>query len=245
MHEGANAFNKARRAKIESILPPDFSWAELYELNIKELNILKLAAMGFLDALVQAAHSGLDLNQFMLEETIRSAEDENEEVEWSGGHGGLFTQADIYALYHANMSTMRCLGIYGHYLNDLASMVSKGGDGSDDAFFKAVSIDRTVLTCPTFAARLAKAEFFGEKKFFLRLRKATGGKPHDNLLIHQDLRFMLQLFHEVKALGSFILSDADVLFIKELKVYSDKGDDPARSLMRFIQRWKAEKPSAT
>lgn len=140
---------------------------------------------------------------------------------------------------------MRCLGIYGHYMNDLVSMVGKGGDGSDAAFFKAVSIDRTVLTCPTFAARLARAEFFGEKKFFLRLRKATEGKPHDNLLIHQDLRFMLQLFHEVKTLGSFILSDADVLFIKVLKVYSDKGDDPARSLMRFIQRWKREKPSAT
>jgi hypothetical protein len=124
-------------------------------------------------------------------------------------------------------------------------MVGKGGDGSDDAFFKAVTIDRTVLSCPTFATRLARAEFFGEKQFFLHLRKATKGKPHDNLLVHEDLRFMLQLFHEANALNSLTLTDADMLFIKELKVYTDNGADPARSLMRFIQRWKAEKQSAT
>lgn len=106
MHEEANALNKARRAKIENILPPNFSWAELYELNIKEMSILAFATMGLLDALVQAAHSGLDLNQFMLEEAIRSTEDENEEVEWSGGHGGLFTQADIYA--YTTQTCPRC-----------------------------------------------------------------------------------------------------------------------------------------
>lgn len=245
MEEEARALFKAKRDNIEGMLPPDFSWAYLYELNIKEMNILTLATLGFLDKLVQAAHAGFDLNQFLFEEAIRSAQDEREEVEWSGGYGGLFTEADVFAVQHANQSAMRCLGIYGHYLNDLVSMVSQGGDGSDDAFFKAVTIDRTVLTCPTFAARLARAEFFGEKKFFLHLRKAIKGKPHDNLLIHQDLRSILQLFHEANVLGSLTLTDADMLFIKELKVYTDKGHDPARSLMRFIQRWKAEKQSAT
>lgn len=245
MGEEARALVKANRDKVEGMLPPDFSWAELYELNIKEMNILALAAMGFLDKLVQAAHAGLELNQFLLEEAICSSQDEDEEVEWSGGHGGLFTKADVFAVQHANQTAMRCLGIYGHYLNDFVGMVRKGGDGSDDAFFMAVTIDRTVLTCPTFAARLARAEFFDEKRFFLHLRKAIKGKPHDNLLIHQDLRFMLQVLHESNTLASLTLSEADVLFIKELKIYTDQGEEPARSLMRFIQRWKRDKPSAT
>ncbi len=245
MEEESRALFKAKRDKIESMLPPDFSWAELYELNIKEMNILTLAATGSLDRLLQAAHAGFDLNQFLFEEAIRSHQDKNKEVEWSGGHGGLFTEADVFAVQQANQSALRCLGIYGHYLNELVSMVSKGGNGSDDAFFKAVTIDRTVLTCRTFAARLARAEFFGEKMFFLHLRKATKGKPHDSLLMHQDLRYLLQFFHEAGILGSLTLTDVDILFIRELKVYSDSGDDPARSLMRFIQRWKAEKHSAT
>jgi hypothetical protein len=137
------------------------------------------------------------------------------------------------------------MSIYGHYLNDLVKQVRDGKDPLNNAFFYAVSIDRTVLSCPTFAARLSRAEFFGEKQFMLRLRKSVKGKPHDALLQHRDLRFVLQLFHEMKTLASFSLDEADLLFITELKLYQDAGQDPTRSLMRFIQRWKAEKSTAT
>ncbi len=245
LFEEVRALSRAKRDNVESHLSPDFAWAELYELNIKEMNILSLAAMGLLDMLIQTAQTGSDLNQFIIEETIRSSETENEGGTWSGGHEGQFTEADMFAVYYANIYSMRCLGIYGHYLNDLVSIVGKGGEGSDEAFFKAVTIDRSVLTCSAFAARLARAEFFDDKKFFLRLRKAIKGKPHDNLLVHQDLRLILQLLHETQSLNALTLSDADVLFIKELKLYTSCGEDPARSLMRFIQRWKHEKQSAT
>jgi len=239
------ALASTNREKIEKLLPDDFSWAMLYELQAKELFILSLAALGFLDKLSQAARAGLDINQFLMEAAIREEENENGEFEWSGGHGGLFTEADTIATTHATQNSWRCLSIYGQYLNDLVKLVREGNDGADDAYFKAVNIDRTVLTCPTFAARLARAEYFGEKKFIFRLRKAVKGKPHDSLLLHQDLRTVLQFFHEINTISLFTLDEADLLFIKELKVYQDAGKDPARSLMRFIQRWKAEKSPAT
>lgn len=56
---------------------------------------------------------------------------------------------------------------------------------------------------------------------------------------------MLQILHEVKALPNLSLTEADLLFIQELKIYSDSGVDPSRGLMRFIQRWKAERPLST
>ncbi len=227
---------QSKREKMEKLLPPDFTWAELYELNIKELNIIGVAVMGLLDPLVQAAREGLNLNEFLLQETITADED------YDGGHNGLFTMTEVFAVHYANMGMLFGLFYYGHYTNELVAM-AKIGD--DDAFFKAVRVDPTVLTCPSFAARLARARVFGEKHFMQRLHRATKTKPHEALLIHQDLRFMLQLFHEAKALPDLTLTEADLLFIRELKLYSDKGADPARSLMRFIQRWKADKSTAT
>lgn len=232
----------ANREEAEKLLPPAFAWANLYELEVKELFLLNLAAIGFLDKMEQAHRDGLDLNQYVIDECIREAESQSEESHWSGGHGGLFTEADVFAISYASQASWNCVNIYGHYLNDLVKQVRDGKDLQDNAFFYAVSIDRTVLCCPTFTARLSRAEFFGEKRFMLRLTKATKGKPHIALMQHRDLRGVLQFLHEMKALASLTLDEADLLFIQELKLYQDAGDDPARSLMRFIQRWKAEKP---
>ena len=244
-YQDAQDLAASKRKVIEKLLPSDFSWSWLYELELKQMLILNLAVMGLLDKVIQAYRAGLDMNQYFLEAATDDFEDDNDEEEWTGGHGGVYTESDLLSTTHAVQNAMRCLGIYGHYLNDLVDEVRKGGKNADDAFFKAISIDRTVLTCTPFASRHAKAEYFREKHFLLRLRKAIKGKPHDALLVHQDLRSILQLFYEMKILSELTLDEADYLFIKELKLYQDGGKDPAHSLMRFIQRWKADKESAT
>lgn len=230
------------REKVEKLLPSDFTWAELYDLSVRELIILGLAVTGQLDPLNQAAREGLNLNEFVVEEAFRNMNSDEDDEDYTGGHSGLYKMEDVIAVHYANMGMLLGIFYYGRYLND---MVAKVREGDDDAFFQAIRIDPTVLTSPTFAARLARAHVFGEKRFMQRLHAATKSKPHEALLMNQDLRFMLQIMHETKALTDMTLSRADVLFIQELKLYSDKGADPARSLMRFIQRWKAEKQPAT
>ena len=229
---------QSKREKIESVLPADFTWAELYELSTQEMNILSMAVFGMLEPLAQAAREGLDLNEFMVNETIRGMELDDNDEDYDGGHNGMFKMHDVFALVQANLGMMLGLFYYGYYMNDLVTM-SRNGD--DNAFFKAVRVDQTVLAIPTFAARLARARIFGDENFMLRLHKATKSKPHEALLMNQDMRFMLQVLHEAKVLPALTLSEADLLFIKELNLYSNKGADPARSLMRFIQRWKAER----
>lgn len=234
---------QTKREKVEKLLPADFTWSDLYDLSVRELNILGLAVTGLLDPLNQAAHEGLNLNEFVVEETIRNMNsDEDDDEDYTGGHGGLYKMEDVIAVHYANMGMLLGVFYYGRYLND---MVAKARAGDEDSFFQAIRVDPTVLTSPSFAARLARAHVFGEKRFMQRLHAATKAKPHEALLMNQDLRFMLQIMHETKALTDLTLSKADVLFIQELKLYSDKGADPARSLMRFIQRWKADKQSAT
>jgi hypothetical protein len=198
-----------------------------------------------LDMLVQAYQSGLDLHQYLLDFIIRESENEAVEIEWAGGHGGIYTEADLLGTTHAFQNSWRSMSIYGHFLNDIVKKVRNGEDEDDDAFFNALRIDRTILTCPTFAARLARAEYFGEKDFMRRLHRAVKEKPHDALLVHQDLRSMLQVFEDIQILDDLSLNETDLLFIQELKLYQDAGKDPARSLMRFIQRWKEQKSPAT
>ena len=231
---------QAKRAKMEKLLPANFTWAELYDLSAQQLNILGLAVMGLLDPLAQAAREGLNLNEFLVQEAVRDMNSGEDGEDYSGGHNGLFKIEDVIAVHYANLGMLLGVFHYGHYLNDLVAMAR---NGNDDAYFKAVRVDQTALTCPSFAARLARAHLFGEKKFMRRLRSAMNAKPHDALLMNQDLRFMLHILHEAKALADLTLSEADVLFIQELKLYSDNGKDPARSLMRFIQRWKADHPA--
>ena len=54
----------------------------------------------------------------------------------------------------------------------LGALVEQVKRGSSEAFFKAVSVDRSILTCPTFADRLSLAELKNDKQFFIHLRKA-------------------------------------------------------------------------
>lgn len=234
---------QSKREKIEKLLPPDFTWAELYELSPQEMNIVSMTVIGLLEPLAQAAREGMNLNEFLVNEAIRSSleTDGENDGNYDGGHGGLFKIHDLFAVNQANLGMMLGLFYYGYYTNDLVAMAK---NGNDDAFFKAVRIDQTVLFCSSFAARLSRARMFGDKHFLLRLHRATKSKPHEALLMNQDLRFMLQLMHEAKVLPNLTLSETDLLFIHELKLYSNKGADPARSLMRFIQRWRQDREQA-
>jgi hypothetical protein len=232
------------RDEFEKDLPVDFAWSYLYELEYKQLVLLSLACFGLLEKFIKAHEKGLDLNVFMMDEITRLFDSSDEDIEWSGGHEGKYTKSDLYAIHRANECTWRCLGIYGDYLNDLVKKVRNGEDEDDEAFFNAIRIDRTVLTSPTFSARLARAEFFGEKRFLQRLHKAIKEKPHDKLLEYQDMRNMLRVIQDLNMINGLSMKEADYLFIRELKLYQNTaGAD--RSLMRFIQRWKAQQSSTT
>ena len=52
---------------------------------------------------------------------------------------------------------------------------------------------------------------------------------------------VLQATHEAGQLQGLSMTEADKLFIHELWVYSDEGEDPARSLHRFILRFRNNK----
>ncbi len=74
---------QSKREKVETLLPLDFTWAELYELSTKELKILSMAIMGLLEPpLAKAAREGVNLNEFLIDEVIRSLEADEDDGDY-------------------------------------------------------------------------------------------------------------------------------------------------------------------
>ncbi len=101
--------------------------------------------------------------------------EKEELIEWNGGTGGRFTKADVIAMLTVMQRDVLSIMVYKKSLCALIEEVRDGGEGSDAALMNAVRIDRTVVTCPSVAARISQAEAMGETGFFLRLRSALNG----------------------------------------------------------------------
>lgn len=220
------------------IIPADFSWAPIYELSMVQGLLLLLASLGALSAVSSALEgSKAPVEDFI--EAIRKFEpgDPNDGT-WNGGDGGIFQKHDVVALVVVMSKQIECLGTFGKYLSDLVQDVR---DNSEESFIKAVRIDPTILACEPFAAYMSKRHLRGKDDIFHLIGNGLRGK-WKKPASHFNLRVILQAAFEGGLLEKLsALSEADRFFIQELRIYSDKGEDPARSLLRFISRWKASR----
>jgi hypothetical protein len=225
----------------EKVLGSGSWWAWAYELSVIQHSALFYWSIGQLDKLRAALDADKDKNQVILD-FARSYVPGDEIDRLFESEGEEFRKALAMSLLLALMRQMECLEKEGSYISDL---VQKVANHEDEALFKALHIDRTLVSCPTFAARIARAEIEDDKLFFANLaralktrwKKKSPQKKED----HKDLRIMLQATYESGQLQKMSMTEADELFIKELAVYSEDGEDPARSLQRFILRFKNNK----
>ncbi len=225
----------------EKVLGSGSWWAWAYELSIVQHQALFFWSIGQLDKLLAALDASMDKNQAVLDfvKSYLPGEEIDRlfELESDASRKTL-----AMSLLLALMRQIECLETEGGYISDL---VQKVANHEDEALFKALHIDRTLVSCPTVAARIARAEIEDDKLFFANLARALKTrwkkKSPQKREEHKDLRIMLQAAYESGQLQRMSITEADELFIKELAVYSDDGEDPARSLQRFILRFKNNK----
>ena len=214
-------------------------WAWVYELSMFQHIALFLQMAGLADRLLSAINSAGDKTQALLNLFANYEPSEEEIKRLSEGENRQFRMALFVGLWFALMRQIECVGREGCYLSDL---VERGGKGEDEALLRALRIDRTIISCPTFGERVTRADIERDDAFFKNIAnllrkkwKKTAPRKKEN---HRDLRFMLQASDEMGVLKNLSMTQADELFIRELGVYGDGGDDPARSLQRFILRWR-------
>jgi hypothetical protein len=203
----------ASKERINKLLEKDFYWAEVYEFTFIEHLSFLMMAMDKIDFLKESQNAPDPTQHFMDNLEV----DDDSEL-WTGGWNGIFKKQDLIGLAFALQRTILSIMIYQKTMQTLVGEVRQG---NDDSLFDAVRIDRSIVACPTFAARIAKAEFLHDKQFFLRLVKAFKGPTKKYWQSYQDLRFAL---YTLRDLGFDKLTDNQLvdLLVNQLKVYPDR-----------------------
>ena len=214
--------------KFSEIFTPGFYWSELYELPFLTHLAFAVKIVGIEQDFTNAAQSA-DPQQTLLDRI------DDDHPDWPGGADGRFEPKHLAGAVISLSYSLESLVVYSKYLNELVDDVRKG---HDTALFKAVQIDRSITSCPTFADRIAQAELEQDDSFFKKLSNALKTKPNKPTEEYRELRFILQALEEADGLQALTIESAYQLLCVDLNLYPQEGEDPARSLWRFISRWK-------
>lgn len=209
MQELPELIRTAPKEKISELLDKEFYWAEVYELPFHHQIALLFCALGRVQKLIEVSKSP-DPNQAALEWF------ENDDIDdWNGGEGGVFQKKHIIGLTVALQRNVLSIMLFHRTLD---KMVEDVRAGKVESLFQAVRLDRSIVACPTFADRIAKAELENDKMFFLHLRSALKGPSKKQWEAYKDLRYALYM---LKELGFDKMSDAKLedLLVHKLKLY--------------------------
>lgn len=211
IQELPDLLNSASEDKVKEILDQGLYWADAYELSFQELLAQLICALGCHQELHKAARSD-DPTQAAFS-IFQNVEYET----WKGGLEGLFEISDVVGLFAALQRNVLSIMLFHRTLN---AMVDEVRNGDDDSLFNAVRIDRSIITCPTFALRISKAEIKNDKKFFIRLRSSLKGPSKKHWEAYKDLRYAFFILRES---GFDKMSDAQLeeLLVHQLKLYPD------------------------
>ncbi|WP_269532836.1 hypothetical protein [Chitinimonas sp. BJYL2] len=202
------------KEEVDALLGDNFVWSAAYEWSFLETLACLLVALGKAADLAKWAESN-DPTQALIDDMHL-----DEPSEWSCPFGGIFTKAQVIGLSAILQRNIQSLMIHHRSINALVAEVKACDANWQEPFFNAVRIDRSVLTCPTFALRLTRAELEKDRHFFLRLRSAIKGPSQKHWQSYQDLRFVFVMLREM---GFDRLSDKQMerLLIHELQLYPD------------------------
>lgn len=238
--------------RLYSILRDNFGWNYLYECSLKETSIFYYAALGLIPIIQERVSQGVEVNKAIMDVASQAEKYTNDifEEAFAGcsekptieelkavrfGLGSMFDFSDLFALAYALLGHITALRKFG---KDMSQLVADVDNGIDESFFHAVRIDPTVLACPPFVKRMSMAQLQGNSRFIGLVGNALKVKWKKPKVDLDPLRVILHGLNDSGQLETLSEKEADALLIKQLQVYSDDGEDPARSLYRFIQRWK-------
>lgn len=222
--------------RLKEVLGTGYHWAEIYEFGFTDQIAHLVTALGWTGLLRDAATS--DDPQ---ERILQWGADSGELDQWYEANEETLEKRRLIWLVVVLQRNILSIMLYHRPLSALVAEVRQGLEGSDDAFFKAVRVDRSILSCPTFSDRLAHAELLNEKAFFLRLRSALKGPLKKHWEALHDLRYAIAILREM---GFDRLSDAQLedLFVNKLKLYP-KHESARKNLRKHF--YEAKRVSTT
>jgi hypothetical protein len=204
---------RSKPGKLKKILGKDYHWSSIYELGFAEQIACLMVLLGWQGFLKDAAAS-----ENPQASVLQWFEDGSVLDQWYEENKDVLEKRHLIWLTVVMQRNVLSIMLFHRPLSAFVEEVRQGGPGCDDAFFKAVRVDRSILSCPTFADRLAYAELTQDKTFFLRLRSALKGPLKKHMEALKDLRYAIAILREF---GFESMSDTKLedLFVNRLKLY--------------------------
>lgn len=224
--EMARLMEEMPENKFDELMGHGYDWGAIYEYSFIEHTAIAFIAFGRQD-LLRAAIESPDPQQFVLD-AIDLDEDQLEEPK------GGWEKSVLIALVYSLQRTILSVLLYQRSLSELVREVRE--DHNMDSLFDAVRVDRAIISCPTIAEKIAKAQLRNNKAFFIRLRNALKGPTQKHWQAYCDLRYSLAALRE---LGFDKLTDDQLeqLLVHDLKVYPNTSS-ARKNLRAQYQRSK-------
>lgn len=217
----------AKRAdRVKLLFDHAGSWGRLYEWDQVKLLAAFLVITGSTNDVVAAAQSE-DPNGELLSKI---------EDEWEPEGLTEHEQALACAVTLAVIGNFNALRIFSLTITE---MVSQAADGSDDALFKAVTVDRSVVQAEPIARSICRAQLSGDESFMQKLAKAiTRTVPRRPRKKFDDLRYILAVLDETVGLKNLTHAEIAKIVIDDLPLYSDSTDaeDPIAGIRKIVQK---------
>jgi hypothetical protein len=217
---------------LQNLLEPPFYWSKIYEHSLTEHLAITAQSLGILKLIIDFAKSENDDIS-----TLISIFDEYNNSEETEELTRKQKQLIIITM-NSLCLTLESIQVHGQSINHL---VQKVKNGSDNALFQIIQIDRSAVSCPCIADRIALAELEQDQNFFDSLQKTFNGPSKKKFTRYRELRFILEVFNECGTLDNLSIEEQYQVFCIELNAYPNHGSDPARSLHQFIQRWRSDR----
>jgi hypothetical protein len=218
---------KSRPSRFLEILGNCYSWSSIYELSfIQQLGSL-FVLLGMHEPIL---HSGS--YTYPQQAFIEISRDGSTLDQWYEFNKDKIEKKHLLWLVIVLQRNILSIMLFHQSLGALVDQVRKG---NRESFFKAVSIDRSILSCPTFADILSHAELTNDKDFFMHLRKALKGPSNKHMEAIGDLRYAIIMLRE---LGFDKFTDNQLIsFFVDNGLYP-KHPSAAKNLRQQIQNSK-------
>lgn len=208
----AEEMRKTMRAtpkeRWDELLKSDYSWAWIYEFPAVVHLLLCFHAFNLQEWAAEVAKAP-DPQQKVLDEIHDDPiEDFHPDLEVQDGLGVVVSLT----------RTMQSILLYGRSLSALIQDVRV--TENLDSLFKAIKVDRSVVSCQTAADCIAKAELQDDKAFFRRLSNAFKGPSQKEWAGLAGMKFSFNVLMEAEIND---LSDIELeqLMVHTLEVYKD------------------------
>lgn len=200
------------------------SWAPVYELDFQKQIAYLITLLGMHGPFIEAAKTANPCKAL-----LNITEDGAELDQWYETHKTTLNKTHF--LWLLMVLQRNVVSIMFHH-QSLGGLVDEVRRGNDEAFFKAVMVDRSILSCPTFGNRLAQAEFCGDKSFFIRVRRAIKGPSQKHMATIGDIRYGIVVLREA-GFDSFT-DDQLISFFVNNRLYPNHYN-AAKNLRKHIQ----------